>query len=53
MTIVLINDLAYMIELTCKLYANETTLGDVVNDLSALIKRFVNKPKNQNFPQIV
>ena len=43
--LLIINDLAYMIELMCKLFADDTTLGDVDKDLNVLIKRFVNKLK--------
>ena len=41
----MINDLAYILELMCKLFADDTTLGDVDKDLSTLINRFVNKLK--------
>jgi hypothetical protein len=37
------NDLAYIIELMCKLFADDTTLGGVDKDLNILINRFVSK----------
>ncbi len=43
--LLMINDLAYILELMCKLFADDTTLGDVDKDLSTLINRFVNKLK--------
>ncbi len=41
----MINDLAYILVLMCKLFADDTTFGDVDKDLSTLINRFVNKLK--------
>ena len=41
--LLMINDLAYMIELMCKLFADDTTLGDCDKDLNSLITRFVKK----------
>ena len=41
----MINDLAYILELMCKLFADDTTLGDVDMDLNILINRFVSKLK--------
>ena len=38
---IMINDLAYIIDLMCKLFADDTTLGDVDKDLITLINRFV------------
>ena len=43
--LLMINDLAYIIELMCKLFADDTTLGDVDMDLNILINRFVSKLK--------
>ena len=43
--LLMINDLAFIIELMCKLFADDTTLGDFDNDLDRLIKRFVEKLK--------
>jgi hypothetical protein len=43
--LLMINDLAYIIELMCKLFADDTTLGDVDKDLNILINRFVSKLK--------
>ena len=43
--LIMINDLAYILDLMCKLFADETTLGDVDKDLDTLIKRFVYKLK--------
>jgi hypothetical protein len=43
--LIMINDLAYIIDLMCKLFADDTTLGDVDKDLITLINRFVEKLK--------
>jgi len=43
--LIMINDLAYIIDLMCKLFADDTTLGDVDKDLNTLINRFVEKLK--------
>jgi hypothetical protein len=43
--LLMINDLAYIIELMCKLFADDTTLGDVDKDLNILINRFISKLK--------
>ena len=43
--LIMINDLAYILDLMCKLFADDTTLGDVDKDLDTLIKRFVDKLK--------
>jgi hypothetical protein len=43
--LLMINDLAYIIELMCKLFADDTTLGGVDKDLNILINRFVSKLK--------
>jgi hypothetical protein len=43
--LLMINDLAYIIELMCKMFADDTTLGDVDKVLNTLINRFVNKLK--------
>jgi hypothetical protein len=45
----MINDLAYIIELMCKLFADDTTFGDVDQDLNTLINRFENKLKKLLF----
>ena len=39
--LIMINDLAFMIDLLCKLFADDTTLGDYDKDLDTLINRFV------------
>jgi hypothetical protein len=39
----MINDLAYIIDLMCKLLADDTSLGDVNKGLNTLINRFVEK----------
>ena len=41
----MINDLAFTIDLLCKLFADDTTLGDADKDLNTLINRFVEKLK--------
>ena len=41
----MINDLAFIIELMCKLFADENTQGEFDNDLDRLIKRFIEKLK--------
>jgi hypothetical protein len=41
----MIKDLAYIIDLICKLFADDTTLGDVDKDLNTLMNRFVEKLK--------
>jgi hypothetical protein len=43
--LLMINDLAFIIELMCKLFTDDTTLGDYDNVLDTLIKRFVEKLK--------
>jgi len=43
--LLMINDLAFIISLMCKLFADDTTLGDSDKDLETLIKRFVGKLK--------
>ncbi len=43
--LLMINDLAFIIELMCKLFADNTTLGDFDNNLDRLIKRVVEKLK--------
>jgi hypothetical protein len=43
--LLMINDLAFIIELMCKLFSDDTTLGDFDNDLDRLIKRFLKKLK--------
>ena len=35
--LLMINDLAYILELMCKLFADDTTLGDVDKDLSTSV----------------
>ena len=39
----MIYDLAYSLDLICKLFADNTTLGDVDKDLNTLIFRFIKK----------
>ena len=41
--LIMINDLAYSLDLMCKLFADDTTLGDVDKDLNTLIFRFIKK----------
>ena len=41
----MINHLAFIIDLLCKLFADDTTLGDADKDLNTLINRFVEKLK--------
>ena len=43
--LIMINDLAFIIDLLCKLFADDTTLGDADKDLNTLINRFVEKLK--------
>ena len=43
--LIMINDLAFIIDLLCKLFADDTTLGDYDKDLDTLINRFVKKLK--------
>jgi len=44
-SLIMINDLAFIIDLLCKLFADDTTLGDADKDLNTLINRFVEKLK--------
>ena len=41
--LIMINDLACSLDLMCKLFADDTTLGDVDKDLNTLIFRFIKK----------
>ena len=43
--LIIINDLAFIIDLLCKLFADDTTLGDVDKDLNTLVNRFIEKLK--------
>jgi hypothetical protein len=43
--LIMINDLAYIIDLMYKLFADDTALVDVEKDLNILINRFVEKLK--------
>ena len=43
--LIMINDLAFIIDLLCKLFADDTTLGDADKDLNTLTNRFVEKLK--------
>ena len=41
--IIMINYLSYSLDLMCKLFANNTNLGDVDKDLNTWIFRFIKK----------
>ena len=41
--LIMINDLAYSLDLMCKLFADDTTLGDVDKDLNTFIFMFIKK----------
>ncbi len=43
--LLMINDLAFIIEIVCKLFADDATLGDFDNDLDRLLKSFAEKLK--------
>jgi hypothetical protein len=43
--LLLINDHAYILDLMCKLFADDTTLGDCDKDLNTLINRFKDRLK--------
>jgi hypothetical protein len=39
--LIMINDVAFIIDLMCKLFADDTTLGDVDKYLNTLVNRFI------------
>jgi retron-type reverse transcriptase len=43
--LLMINDLAYILDLMCKLFADDTTLGDCDKNLNTLINRFKDRLK--------